>query len=231
MNAFLSFLILSGPSAWAAVHSWESELAKPMAARLRSFKQSPKVSYRFLSRTAFDQKQNLQMRWRALTTMGRVDARYFQADLEKAVQSHEWFIRNAALIALLNAPREVALRWSMSLLQDPSLMVRTQAVRNLVGLDAREAEPLLWKTLWDAKNFRRRESLWIRAHVAEALARMARPGQARVFQRLLMDPDVRLHPWAVLGLEKSTGIKLGSSKEPIEIRRAKWLSRLGVETI
>jgi len=207
-------------------------LSKPMPERLQAFrKHEQHAVYQMLSQTASDPAQNLQVRWRAITSMGPLDAQYFKHDLEKALASREWFVRNAALISILSQPREVALKWSVKLLQDPALMVRTQAVRNLVGLNAHEAEPQLWKEIWNKKNFRNRESLWVRAHIAEALARMADHGNAAGFKRLIQDPDERLHRWAIMGLEKSTGYKLSSKGEPIEIQRQKWLARLGVEAI
>jgi HEAT repeat protein len=211
--------------------SLQITLEKPMSQRIIEIRKDPKHAYPKLIETAFDSKQQLRLRWRALTTMGKVDALYFQKELERALKSREWFIRNAALIAILNADRSTAVKWSTEMLKDSSLMVRTQAVRNLVGLEAKESEPALWRELWNRQNFRKKESLWIRAHVAEALARIADAGHRKEFERLLLDPDPRLHRWAVLGLEKATGLKLSSSNEAIEVQRQKWLARLGIESI
>jgi HEAT repeat protein len=206
-------------------------LAKPLPERLEAIRKDPKAIYQQLSQAAADENQALQTRWRALTTMGALDYGHFRKDLEKALKSKDWYARNAALIAILNAPRETALKWSMELLKDPSLMVRTQAVRNLVGLQAKEAEGILWAEMWNKHNFRGQESLWIRAHIAEALARMAEPGNPRSFERLIQDPDPRLYKWAIMGLEKRTGFKLSHQQEPIEIQRRKWLAKLGAGAI
>lgn len=206
-------------------------LMQPMDVRLKEMKKDLPSAYKVLPLTAFDSNQNIQMRWRAVTTMGRLDAQYFKKDLERALTSKEWYIRNAALIAILNDDREITLKWSTQLLKDPALMVRTQAVRNLVGINAIEAEPILWQQIWDKRNFRNKESLWVRAHMAEALARMASHGRAKYFQKLILDPDPRLHKWAIMGLERSTGMKMSDKKEPIDIQRQKWLSRLGVDAI
>lgn len=206
-------------------------LMQPMDVRLKALEKEKPTAYKLLSQTAFDSSQNIRVRWRALTTMGRLDPEYFRKDLERALVSKEWYVRNAALIAVLNEPRHVTLKWSTQMLKDPALMVRTQAVRNLVGINAVEAEPILWQQIWDKRNFRGRESLWIRAHMAEALSRMAVAGRARQFQKLMLDPDPRLHKWAIQGLEKSTGMKITDKKESIEVQRQKWLSRLGVNAI
>lgn len=206
-------------------------LTEPLPARVREFKRLRSVSYAFLSQASVDAKNSLQMRWRALTTMGRVDPVYFRKDLDHALVSKEWFMRNAALIALQTDDRTRAVAWSARLLGDPALVVRTQAVRNLIQLEARETEPLLWREVFAARNFSGPQSLWVRSFIAEALAKFTSPGHVRDFERLLLERDERLHKWAVLGLENTTGFKLTDKREPLETRRQKWLARLGVEEI
>lgn len=221
-------------SLWASpLVSFESLLERPMEKRVKEFEKSGEKGRKFLIATAFDPSEPLATRWRAVTTMGRWDALHFRAELDRALTSGEWFMRNSALIALLNDERTRAVAWSVRMLEDRALVVRTQAVRNLIGLGAVEAEGHLWKQIHAKRNFRGDESLWVRAHIAEALGRLARPGphRARDFQRLLLDPDERLHRWAIMGLEVTTGLKMSDRKEPVEIRRQKWLARIGVEEI
>jgi len=211
--------------------SMESLLARPMNARLGEFRKLGDKAQIFLNQVAFDRRHSLLERWRAITTMGRLDPLLFRPQLDRALASPEWFMRNAALIALKNDERSRAVAWSQRMLEDKALVVRTQAVRNLIELNAREAEPILWEQISHRRNFRGSESLWIRTHIAEALARFAVQGRTKKFQRLLLDRDERLHTWAIIGLENSTGLKMSSGKEPLDIRRQKWLARLGVEAI
>lgn len=206
-------------------------LQMPMQNRLQKLQQAKTVGRAFLIEIAFDRKADLKSRWRAITTMGRWDPVGFQKPIDQALKSKEWFMRNSALIALQSDARGRAIRWSRYLVQDPALVVRTQAVRNLIALNAQESEELLWREIFADRNFRNGESLWVRAHMAEALARFANPNRARSFQRLLLESDSRLHRWAIVGLESSTGFKLTTSKESTELRRQLWLSRLGVEEI
>lgn len=214
-----------------ALINYETALGYSLEGRLRAFGKDPKKSYPALALLATDPHLSIQSRWRAVVTMGRLNAKAFRAELDKALNSKEWFMRNSALIALQTDERERAVYWSTKLLTDPSLMVRTQAVRNLIGLDAREAEPILWQQLQAKHNYRGEQSLWIRAHIAEALSRFAMKGRARHFQNLLLDRDERLHKWAIIGLESVTGYKMSDRKEPVEVKRQKWLSRLGVEEV
>jgi HEAT repeat protein len=215
-----------------AAPAMDGLLSHSIDERVKEFKElKASGSFTYLSRTAADKKNSLQMRWRAITTMGRLDAEAFHKDIDRAIASSDWYMRNAALIALQNDERQRAIGISIRLLDDPALVVRTQAVRNLIQLEAREAEPQMWQKIFSDKNFRGKESLWIRVHLAEALAGFATPGHLKSFQRLLMDPDERLHKWAILGLENTTGVKLGGKELSTEIRRQQWLTRLGVEEI
>ncbi|MBX3023224.1 MAG: hypothetical protein KF799_16235 [Bdellovibrionales bacterium] len=209
----------------------ESLLERPIDQRVKAFAQLKDGGHKFLGQIAFDKNAALQTRWRAITTMGRLNAAAFSKEIDRALVSPEWFVRNAALIALLNDARPRAVEFSTALLADRALVVRTQAVRNIIALNAREAEPALWKALYEKHNYKGRESLWIRAHMAEALSRFSGPGKAKNFERLLLDPDTRLHKWAITGLETATGMRLSDRKEPVEVRRQKWLARLGVHEI
>lgn len=232
MHLFLVLAAALSVHASPAVPPYEEILTRPLKERLTLFTQLKPGSYRFLIHEAWDADKNLQLRWRAVTTMGRLNPRYFRSNLNKALRSHEWFMRNAALIAIqTERDRAHAVGWAMRLLNDPALVVRTQAVRDLIVLDATRAEPRLWHEMFARRNFRGDESLWIRAHIAQALAKFAEPGETSLFKRLLLDRDQRLYKWAILGLEKTTGLKLSSTDEPIAIQREKWLSRLGVQEI
>lgn len=219
--------LLSVRAPAATIVSMDSLLEQSMEQRLKQFKILGSKGQEFLKRAAFDSTNTLQTRWRAVTTMGRWDTLHFRPQLDKALVSSEWFMRNAALIALQNDDRPRAVAWSTRMLEDPALVVRTQAVRNLIELNAVEAEPILWREMFHKRNFRGHESLWIRTHIAEALARFAVRGRVQNFTKLLKDEDERLHKWAVMGLESNTGMKMTSSQDPVDIRRQKWLSRLG----
>ncbi len=227
--AFALLSLISSP-VFAAL-PMQALLDMPIEERVKEFKTLKSTSYTFLSQAAFDAKNGLQTRWRAITTMGRLDPQAFRKDLDRALVSREWFMRNAALIALQTDDRPRAVAWSSKMLNDPALVVRTQAVRNLLELEARECEPQLWEQIFSRKNFSGKESLWVRVHIAEALAHFATRERIKLFQRLLMDPDERLHKWAILGLENGSGFKMSGKEVPLEIRREQWLARLGVQEI
>ena len=228
ISSAVVFIFTSISATAIAPTALNSYLNQPIDQRVKLFKACQRECENFLLQVAFDPKAGLQPRWRALTTLGRMDGASYVVHTERALKSKEWYMRNAALIALQTSTYEMAVKWSMQLLTDPALVVRTQAARNLVRLNATEAEPLLWREIFSKRNFHGRESLWVRAHMAEALAHFATPGRGKQFQKLLLEPDTRLHKWAVMGLENSSGFKMTTNDEPVEIRRQKWLARMGV---
>lgn len=191
-------------------------LRLPMDNRIQALKaQGPAVAGE-LENLTFDRQQPLEVRWRALTALPHLNQRLGHQVIEKALGSDEWYLRNAATLALPSLPRAVAVEQSARLLSDPALVVRTAAAQNLLRLDAREKEYLLWEKITHPENFRNGESLWIRRHLARALAEMAKSGTEAKFISLLNDRDTRLHPFAIRGLERLTGKKQGD--------RVKWLA-------
>jgi hypothetical protein len=95
-----------------------------------------------------------------------------------------------------------AIHWSRELVKDPALVVRTQAVKNLIRLHARSSSSLLWKEIFNKINFRGKQSLWVRGHMARALAMWAHPGEKSRFLKLMDDSDPKVRKWAAVGLER-----------------------------
>lgn len=170
----------------------------------------------------FDRKQNLSDRWRAMTVLPYLDKGLAKETISKAMQSQEWYIRNAALVAVPALDRQFALDLSLKYVADPALVVRTAAVQNISKLKGKEAEDVLWRRLNSRENFHNGESLWIRRHIVKALAEFAKPGKEANFVALLNDKDERLHPFAIRALEKITG--QSSGKLPLSKQREKWLA-------
>lgn len=191
-------------------------LRLPRDNRIQALKSQGPATPKQLENLAFDRQQPLEIRWRALTALPHLNQRLGQQAIEKALVSDEWYLRNAATLALPSLPREIAVEQSAKLLSDPALVVRTAAAQNLLKLNAKEKEHLLWEKITHPENFRNGESLWIRRHLARALAEMARAGNEAKFIGLLNDKDSRLHPFAIRGLERLTGKKQGT--------RTQWLA-------
>lgn len=198
-------------------------LRLPEANRRETVEKHGSNAYPLLKQVSFDSNQTLQLRWRAMVIMGQVFPHQAQRDLLSALRSPEWFMRNAAIIALSHGNKKVATRWAVRLLDDDALVVRTAAVQALNRLNAREIEPILWTKLSDAKNFKNGKSLWVRKHIAETLAKFARNGQEAKFIQLLDDADPRVYPAAIRALEGITGQQLSNSKSILEQKQS-WLA-------
>ncbi len=171
---------------------------------------------------ANDNKQPLRVRWRAITTMGEMAPIKAQKHLEKLLVRKEWFLRNAAMIGISHSARPVVMEWAERLLNDRSLMVRTSAVQAIKKVKGVELQDVLWEKINSKENFHRGKSLWIRKHMADTLASFAYKGDETKFLRLLLDRDKRLHPFALRGLRKSTGLKIQSNRN-LEQRRLAWI--------
>lgn len=155
-----------------------------------------------LKSIAFNRNDSLRDRWLAVTTAGRIYKRRAEPFLEQAMQRHEWFLRNAALVVVPFGQHKWAVQWSCKLLNDPALVVRTAAVEALRKLHAKIARPELWRKLYARENFRHGDSLWIRQYIVKALTAMATPKDEGQFIRLLSDRDSSLHPMAIAALQK-----------------------------
>jgi hypothetical protein len=190
------FKIFDSPqviSTQSAYHMTAPDLKKvlqlPMDERIEFARQMGLRGMHELNKMAFDQRETLDHRWRALTLLVRVYAKDSQPFLERALKSDEWFMRNAALVVLPYADRRWAVQQAMQSLSDPALIVRTAAVKTLRRLHATESQAVLWERLSDAQNYHRGEPLWIRRHMIEALEQFSSPKDKAKFSLALKDSD------------------------------------------
>jgi HEAT repeat protein len=155
-----------------------------------------------LAEIAFEKTENLETRWDALVTLGRLDPKYAQVHLDKALVSSDWFMRNAALIVVSYGERNWAVKQARLALHDPALVVRTAAVQALAEMRAIEAKTTLWEKMNSSENFKRGESLWIRPIIANTLAVMADKKDQASFEALLKDKDPQVKNIAMATLNK-----------------------------
>ena len=230
--AILSCLVSVHASAAVAPTIGPSEadlilaLRLPLETRVQTIKGLGESALDRLKALSADSSQPLQIRWRAVTALGRLGNKKAAPFLEKALKSSDWLMRNAALLALGQMDRARGLAAASASMEDPALVVRTTAVKIIGDLDGKEKQDLLWQKLFAKENFHNGQSLWIRKHIADLLVRFARPGWESKFQKILEDEDESLHPFAILGLEKSTGERLGENNREPKSLRALWLHRL-----
>src|SRR4051812_42346453 len=80
-------------------------LALPLENRLEVLRTQGPQGYRNLVLLMLDEKAGIETRWRAVTAIGRLGGNESLPELEQAMKRHEWYMRNAGLVALSNVDR------------------------------------------------------------------------------------------------------------------------------
>lgn len=168
--------------------------------------------YSDLVEVAFNESQPMQVRWKALMAAAEAGKSKSVKDLVRAGSHNQWFMRNAALVALAEVNNEEAKSLAKKLVTDKALVVRSAAVETLRTNATADVRRLLWKELDQTYNFKKKESLWIRPQIVEILAMQPDVSEMKTFAKLLEDSDTRVQLPAVRGLEKLTGTRLGKGK-------------------
>lgn len=205
-----------------SLDSTRSALSMPMTNRMQLLHSQGPAGYRNLVAIMFNSKESMDNRWRSVTAAGRIGGEHARPELERALKAKEWYMRNAALVAMTQIDRETTIRWARALLSDKALVVRAAAVEALGELKDAESSTLLWQKLYAKENYKGQQSLFIRRRILEALAKTEPRGREGKFIEALSDKDESLHPVAVFALEKMTQKRFGTMKEPVRAKRVYW---------
>lgn len=208
MIRFLVISLLAIPSLGAIPQREEvaaSLRGKPQQ-RWDYLKKTGKEGIRQLRQIAFGQHYTVEQRWKALSTLAMISGRECEPELEQALQHSEWFMRDAGLKSLEKINSTKAKKWAKRLLNDPSLVVRSSAVKVIENLHDMSAKTVLWEKLNSAQNYRGAQSLWVRHHIVGALSKFADKGEEVKFIQILNDKDQRLHKPATEALRRLTGL-------------------------
>jgi len=210
------------PTGRVAMATTKASLELPIIERLQDLRAQGAAGYKNLTAIMFDRSIAMQTRWKAVTAAGRVAGEASRKDLEHALKSEEWFMRNAGLIAMLQLDRNEGLKWARKLMSDKALVVRSAAVDSIENARDTASTSLLWEKLYAKENFKRGQSLFIRRRIVEVLANMETPGRESKFVAVLGDKDSDLHAPAINALERLTHKKMGQPNEPVAFQKAKW---------
>lgn len=141
---------------------------------------------------AFDRAQPMSIRWKALSSVAEIEGQGSVQMLLRASEAPEWYMRNAALVALPLVNVEVAEKVAVQLIQDKALVVRSAAIEVLKVVDSEKVRPLFWQELDKPYNFRGGQSLWVRSMMLEYLALKPELQERQKFERLLTDADRKI---------------------------------------
>lgn len=187
-----------------------------------ALKSEGRAGLKKLRSTAFNKNEPLKTRWVALMTLAKVGGPEAMPELEAAIKSSDWFMRDAGLQAMAKVNPKEAVRWARHLVSDPALVVRTSAIKTLKTLNDKESMPLLWEKLYSQQNYRGQQSLWVRHHIVSALGDFAEKGQEEKFVKILEDKDSRLHIPAKKALRKLTGVTPVAGKKEAHFWQEWW---------
>jgi len=199
-------------------------LRLPTEQRLEAIKLRGDESLENLIQIATKDQFSLSLRWKAVTAIGRVFPLRSKKILYGMTSSKEWYLRNAALIALQAAYAPLALKAALRLVRDKALVVRTAAVKIIEDLGSRRQARVLWGEINSPKNFRKGKSLWIRSHIMRAIAKTAGAGDELKLSQFIQDKDPQVQLWALYGLEKASGTKAQNKGLSFKQRKQKWIS-------
>lgn len=161
----------------------------------------------------------MSTRWSALIKASNL-ADHRQIDsIKQFTRSEDWYMRNAALVALKKFGQEYADAEAKKLVSDKALVVRSAAVDILAQKMTLDNKAILIGELSKSYNFKGKQSLWVRPQIVNHLVRVAEADDQRFFAKCLFDQDIKISQAAVKALTKITSISF-SGKDRVK----KWQS-------
>lgn len=211
-----------GPSLKSKDQELNSIIRLPMQNGYQVLKKKGSGVYPQLVRVMFDDRETMELRWRAMMLGAKLVGPTSVPDLEKAMQNSAWFMRNAGLVAISQVDQQRAIQWAKRLISDSALLVRAAAVDVLAKSNKRESMDLLWSKLYAPENYRGKQSLFIRRQIAEKLLRHSRPGDEAKWIKALADRDRSISVLAIGALENMTGQSFKKEEASLDGQRSKW---------
>src|SRR4051812_42518629 len=80
--------------------SVRSSLDLPMGQRLSSLRKQGPDGYLALTKIMFDENETMNNRWKAVTAAARIGGVDAKPEIERALKSQTWYMRNAGLVAM-----------------------------------------------------------------------------------------------------------------------------------
>lgn len=161
---------------------------------------------------AANQNLNMNSRWTSLIRSVEYANKEHLAEVIKFTQNKEWYMRNAALIALVKADKNLAIIEAKKLIKDKALVVRSAAVEILFQNFNEEHKKILIDEMDQGYNFNKKKSLWIRRQIIEKLSLNSETGDKSFYVKYLFDDDKSVAQISAKSLERITGTQLPSKK-------------------
>lgn len=157
-------------------------------------------------------KLNMNSRWASLVRSAEFAPKDKLEEIRKFTEHKDWYMRNAALVALNKVDKQMAMAEARRLIKDKALVVRSAAVEMIAKDMSEDHKKLLISEVDQGYNFHKKSSLWIRRQILEKVARVATEKDRELFVKNLFDQDKKIAELSAKVLEKLTGTKLESKK-------------------
>ncbi|MFZ3230642.1 MAG: HEAT repeat domain-containing protein [Pseudobdellovibrio sp.] len=181
--------------------------------------------------TQIKMAQNLSLpmstRWQALIKAAEQAGTGQVAEIATFAKNNDWFMRNAALVALEKINSNYAIDEAKILVQDKALVVRSAAVEMLAKKNTLEIKRIFAAELAKPYNFSGKQSLWIRPQIMKAIANSAIADDRQFIARYLFDPDKKVAAISATALEKLSSVRF-DDKNKVEqwqayVKAKNWL--------
>lgn len=196
-------LILANCSVHAAINVYrELEiLSLPHKNQMEVFKNDQKT-YDNLMAIAKENRMGFSKRWKSIIAAAELRKEKSIDDLFLLSLSNEWFVKNAVLVSLKEIKHPKKIEIVKRLLKDKSLVVRSAAVDQILhdGLDGHR--DLLWEELFQERNKKKNQSLWIRKQIISALSQRPRLIEKSLFLKLLNEDENEIIEGSLKGAQK-----------------------------
>lgn len=196
-------LILVNARAKAAInyHRELEILSLPHKNQMEVFKNDQKT-YDNLIAIAKENRMSFSKRWKSIIAAAELRKEKSIDDLFLLSLSNEWFVKNAVLVSLKEIRHSKKIEIVKRLLKDKSLVVRSAAVDQILhdGLD--EHRDLLWEELFQERNKKKNQSLWIRKQIITVLSQKPRLNEKSLFLKLLNENENDIIEGSLKGAQK-----------------------------
>ena len=181
-----------------------------------------------LIKSAQDTSLTLTERWQSLVQAGKIAEADQVEKITEFSKNSEWFMRNAALVALQGVHGgDDAIEQAKILIKDKALVVRSAAVVALANKNTLEIKQLFAAELAKPYNFSGRQSLWIRPQLMEKIAQLSTEDDRQFFSRYLFDSDQKVAELSADALEKISTVHFDEKKSvelwQVYVKKHNWL--------
>lgn len=169
----------------------------------------------------------MSARWQSLLKAAELAGPQQIPEITAFAKSNDWFMRNAALVALEKINTSYAIDQAKILVQDKALVVRSAAVEMLAKKNTLEIKRLFAEELSKPYNFSGRQSLWIRPQIMKVIAAGVSTDDRQFMAKHLFDSDKKVATLSALALEKISTIRF-EDKNKVQswqnyVKKNRWL--------